>query len=357
MKKVIALIIVLAMALSLVACGGNTAQNNTQPPAQNNAATNTENTTKEETYNVKIRIAWDTRPTLPTSILMEKFVKEVTARSNNQITFDSYPSGQLSGNNAQKTASLLTDGDVDMAVLNSVTTQRWEIFKFPYLFSTLEECYKCEDGASGKYMLDSLEADANVHGLAYFDVGFRVFTAKEPLNDVKKVEGKKLRIINSTTFTEFAKALKATPVSTSMGELYTTLQNGGADCQENPYSTIYSQGFHNVTPYITNTNHVWSAYVLGVNLDFWKELPDAAKAVIEEVTKEIAAEHRKMSEDEEAGYRSKMESEGAKFVDLTSDELAAWVAVGRSTHQTLESLVGAETLEMFYKDLGLKKSW
>ena len=64
-----------------------------------------------------------------------------------------------------------------------------------------------------------------------------------------------------------------------------------------------------------------------------------------------------MSEDEEANYRKKMEEDGATFVDLTADELAAWVEVGRSTHQTLESLVGAETLDIFYKDLGLKKTW
>ena len=354
MKKLIAVLLCLVMVFGLAACGGGGST-----PANNTPANNTtpDNNAKEETYSVQIRLAWDTRPNLPTSVLMEKFAEEVNKRSNGQITFDTYPSGQISENNAQKTAELLTNGDIDMAVLNSVTTKRWEIFKFPYLFSTLEECYKCEEGESGKYMLNSLEQDANVHGLCYLDVGFRVFTGKEPFNDVKKLEGKKLRIINSTTFTEFAKALKATPVSTTMGELYTTLQNGGADCQENPYSVIYSQGFHKVTPYVTNTNHVWAAYVLGVNLDFWNKLPDAAKAVIEEVTKEIAAEHRKMSEDEEANYRKKMEEDGATFVDLTADELAAWVEVGRSTHQTLESLVGAETLDIFYKDLGLKKTW
>ena len=354
MKKVIAVLLCLVMVFGLAACGGGGST-----PANNTPANNTtpDNNAKEETYSVKIRLAWDTRPNLPTSVLMEKFAEEVTKRSNGQITFETFPSGQISENNAQKTASLLTDGDIDMAVLNSVTTKRWEIFKFPYLFSTLEECYKCEEGESGKYMLNSLEADANVHGLCYLDVGFRVFTGKEAFNDVKKLEGKKLRIINSTTFTEFAKALKATPVTTSMGELYQALQTGAADCQENPYSVIQSQGFHNVTPYITNTNHVWAAYVLGVNLDFWNKLPDAAKSIIEEVTKEIAAEHRKMSEDEEANYRKKMESEGATFIDLTADELAAWVEVGRSTHQTLESLVGSETLDIFYKDLGLKKTW
>lgn len=347
MKKFVSILLVLAMVFVLAACGGgggnggNTAQNNTA----------------EETYNVTIRLAWDTRPDLPTSILMEKYAKEVETRSNGQIKFETFPNAQLSGNNAQKTAELLTNGDIDMAVLNSVTTKRWEIFKFPYLFSTLAEAYKCEDGTSGRYMLDTLKEDANTYGLTYLDVGFRVFTGKESFADVKKLEGKKVRIINSRTFTEFVQALKATPVTTSMGELYQALQTGAADCQENPYSTISSQGFHNVNPYITNTNHVWAAYVLGANLDFWNELPDAAKKVLEEVGKEIAAEHRKMSEDSESSYRKKMESEGATFIDLTDAQLKAWVEVGRSTHKNLVDLVGSETIEVFYKDLGLTKNW
>ena len=354
MKKVIAVLLCLVMVFGLAACGGGGST-----PANNTPANNTtpDNNAKEETYSVKIRLAWDTRPDLPTSKLMEKYAEEVTKRSNGQIQFETFPNAQLSGNNAQKTAELLTNGDIDMAVLNSVTTKRWEIFKFPYLFSTLEECYKCEDGASGRYMLDTLKEDANTYGLTYLDVGFRVFTGKESFADVKTLEGKKLRIINSRTFTEFAAALKATPVTTSMGELYQALQTGAADCQENPYSTISSQGFHNVNPYITNTNHVWAAYVLGANLDFWNELPEAAKKVLEEVGKEIAAEHRKMSEDSEADYRKKMESEGATFIDLTPEQLKAWVEVGRSTHKSLEELVGAETLDIFYKDLGLKKTW
>ena len=345
MKKIVSIFLALILVLSLAACGSSKpAATETKPAA-------------DEKYDVTIRLAWDTRPGLPTSVLMEKFETEVESRSNGQIKIESFPSGQLSNNNSQTTATLLTDGDVDMAVLNSVTTQRWVIFKFPYLFSSLEEAYKCEDGASGRYMLDSLEQDANVHGLTFLDVGFRVFTGKEPFNDVKKLEGKKLRIINSTTFTEFAKALNAIPVSTSMGELYTALEQGAADCQENPYSVICSQGFHHVTPYITNTNHVWSSYVLGVNLDFWNDLPDAAKKISEDVAAEIAVEHRKMSEDKEAEYRKQMEDEGATFVDMTDAEMAAWVEVGRSTHQTLESLVGAETVDIFYKDLGLEKTW
>ena len=347
MKKILSIALAAAMMCSLAACGEKPSTGNEDP----------DNVGENGQYSVTIRLAHDSQPNLPTSDLMEVFEKEVEERSNGQIQIEMYPNGQLSGNNAQTTANLLTNGDIDMAVLNSVTTQRWEIYKFPYLFTSLEDAYKCEDGESGRYMLDTLEEDANVHGICYLDVGFRVFTGKEAFNDVNALQGKKLRIINSTTFTEFAKALNANPVSTSMGELYTALQQGAADCQENPLSVINSQGFHNVTPYITMTNHVWNAYVLGVNLDFWNTLPDEAKAVLEEVSTEISAEHRTRSEARESEFQTKLESEGATIVELTDAEREAWAAVGRSTHQTLEDLVGAEVVDVFYKDLGIEKSW
>lgn len=349
-KKVLALLLALASVFALCACGKKAEPAPTAAPAA-------EATPAEEPYNVTIRFAHESNQTQTVYGLYEWLEQEVEARSNGQIQVETFPAGQLSGQNSQVTASLLTNGDVDMAVLASVTTQRWEIFKFPYLFASEEEVFKCEEGESGQFMLKSLEEDANTHGLTYLSAGFRVFSSKKPFNDVKEVEGQKLRIINSTTFTEFAKALKATPVSTSMGELYTALQQGAADCQENPLSTIYRQGFHAVTPYITETNHVWSSHVLGVNLDFWNDLPDAAKKILEEVAHEVALKQREITHEDYARDKQKLLDEGATIVELTDAERAEWVKVGRSCHKNLVDLVGEDVVDLFYKDLGLTKDW
>ena len=367
-KKVFAILLALATLFTLCACGGKSAPAApaateapaapaaTEAPAAP-AATEAPAAPAEEPYNVTIRFAHDSQPNQSQYALYEWLGQEIEARSNGQIKVEIFGGGQLSGNNSQVTAGLLTNGDVDMAVLASVTTKRWEIYKFPYLFSSQEEVFKCEEGESGQFMLKTLEEDANTHGLTYLANGFRVFSGKKPFNDVKELEGQKLRIINSTTFTEFAKALKATPVSTSMGELYTALEQGAADCQENPISTIYKMGFHNVTPYITMTNHVWASHVLGVNLDFWNDLPDAAKKILEECAVELAAKQRVTCEEDAAKDRENIVNEGGTIVDLTDEELAEWVKVGRSCHKNLVDLVGEDVIDLFYKDLGLTKDW
>ena len=359
-KKVLAVLLVLTTVFALCACGAKSepaAPAATAAPAAAPAADAAPAAPAEEPYNVTIRFAHDSQPNQSQYELYEWLGKEIETRSNGQIKVEIFGAGQLSQNNSQVTAGLLTNGDVDMAVLASVTTKRWEIYKFPYLFSTEEEVFKCEDGASGRFMLDSLEEDANTHGLVYLANGFRVFSSKKPFNDVKAVEGQKLRIINSTTFTEFAKALKATPVSTSMGELYTALEQGAADCQENPISTIYKFGFHNVTPYITMTNHVWASHVLGVNLDFWKALPDSAKKILEDVAAELAAKQRVTYKEDAEVDKQNIVNEGGTIVELTDAELAEWVKVGRSCHKNLVDLVGEDVIDLFYKDLGITKDW
>lgn len=366
-KKLVTGILALVMLLSLCACGGQSnTPSNTQPSAptttqpsnntepSNNAEANTPSTVEYESLNIVF--AHDAGPGTPTEAAAEMFKKLIEERSGGKITVDLFPGGQLSGNNAFTTSSMLQSGDINMACINGLNNELWEIYKFPYLFSNLDEVYASEDSASGRYMLDSLQNDG-IYGLSFWDVGFRVFTAKKPLNDVNEMKGLKLRIIDSTAFTTFAKALGANPVSTSMGELYTALQQGAADTQENPLATICSRAFYEVTPYVTLTNHVWTYYVFGANLDWWNSLPQATRDLIEEVNAEATAEHRKLAEDLQESYKQKIIENNGTIVELTDEELAAWVAIGRSTHQELESIVGSELLELFYNDIGIEKTW
>ena len=95
----------------------------------------------------------------------------------------------------------------------------------------------------------------------------------------------------------------------------------------------------------------------GANLDWWNSLPQATRDLIEEVNAEATVRHRKLAEDLQEDYKQKIIENNGTIVELTDEELAAWVAVGRSTHQELESIVGADVLELFYNDIGIQKTW
>ena len=345
MKKFIALVLALIMVLSLAACGGKT-------PANNGASNNT----VPELPSYTITFAHDCGDGTPTIETAEMFKKLIEERSNGRIKVDLYPRGQLSNNDASKTSSMLSSGDIQMSAINGLQTALWDVYKFPYLLSTLEEAYKSEEGESGKYMLDSLK-EVGILGLSFWDVGFRVFTAKKSLADVNEVKGLKVRIISSQAFTAFVQALGGTPVSTTMGELYTALQQGSADAQENPLATINSRKLYEVTPYVTLTNHVWTYYIFAVNQKWFEGLPAEDQQLIKDINKECTAYHRKLAEQLQQGYKDKIVAAGGTIIDLTPEQLAEWVKIGRSTHKDLEKIVGANVLDLFYKDLGIQKPW
>ncbi len=339
MKKLIALLLALAMVFSLAACGGGKNNNNaSQLPSYT------------------IVFAHDCGDGTPTIATAEMFKKLIEERSNGRITVDLHPRGEMSNNDASKTSSMLGSGDIHMSAINGLQTALWDVYKFPYLLSTLEEAYKSEEGESGKYMLNSLK-EVGILGLSFWDVGFRVFTAKKSLADVNEVKGLKLRIISSKAFTTFAQALGATPVSTTMGELYTALQQGAADCQENPLATICSRKLYEVTPYVTLTNHVWTYYIFAVNQAWFEALPAEDQQLIIDINKECTAYHRQLAVELQEGYKKTIRDAGGTIVELTDAQLAEWVKIGRSTHKELESIVGANVLDLFYKDLGVQKPW
>jgi len=351
MKKFFALLLTLSMVFMLASCGNGGSAGGSAASGSGAAGASGGNLPS-----YTITFAHDCGNGTPTFETAEMFKKLIEERSNGRIKVDLYPRGELSGNDASKTSSMLGSGDIQMSAINGLQTALWDVYKFPYLLSTLEEAYKSEEGESGKYMLDSLK-ESGILGLSFWDVGFRVFTAKKSLADVKDVKGLKLRIISSQAFTAFAQALGATPVSTTMGELYTALQQGSADCQENPLATICSRNLYEVTPYVTLTNHVWTYYIFAVNQKWFESLPKEDQQLIQDINKECTAHHRKIAEELQQGYKDKIVAAGGKIIDLTDAQREEWVKIGRSTHKDLESIVGANVLDLFYKDLGIKKPW
>lgn len=347
MKKLLALLLALAMVFSFAACGK-------KEDAQQGGT--------DDGYEAMTFIfAHDCGNGTPTIDTAQKFKAMIEEKSGGKITVDLYEGGTLSNNNSTTTIEMLSSGDIQMSCIpNGKNTALWDVYKMPYLFSTLEEAYKSEDGESGKWMLDSLSKDG-IKGLSFWDVGFRVFTSNKSFANVADVKNEKMRIISSKAFTTFASALGAAPVSTSMGELYTALQQGLATCQENPLATICSRKLYEVNKFVTLTNHVWTYYVFAANEAWWNSLPAKTQDLINEVNKECTAYHRDLAVKLQDGYKKTITDNGGTVVDLTADQLAKWAEVGRSTHKDLapdiNAAAGTDVVSIFYKDLGITKSW
>lgn len=336
-KKIIALLLAAMMVFSLAACGKEK-----EPEKQ------------DEKKNITISFAHDLSASHVMYPYLDELAENIQKESNGRITVDVFGGGQLSGSNANETTNILASGDVQLAIINGMQTPDWDIFKLPYLFASLDDVHKVYAGKSGQLMFDTL-TKAGIHGLGWLDVGFRHFTAKTNIADIENCKGLKMRIVDSRAFNLFVQALGGNPVTTSIGELYTALQQGNADTQENSISTIASLGFTEVAPYLVLTEHIFTYYIVAANDAWWQGLDAEAQGIIEKCVKETCDKlNAGIVKNSEQGAIDKMAANGAHVIELTPEQKAKWVAAGRSTHKELIQDIDPVIYKTFCEELGIK---
>jgi len=367
-KRFLAIILVVVLTLALAACGGGDTQtpsgSDTQTPSNPSGGSPSSSAPSggegEGTADFKpftIKLSHDCTSTHPAYDYMEDFAADVKEKSGGKIDVIIYSAGQLSGGSSDETTNLLAAGDVNMALINGMTTSDWEVLKLCYLFEDIDDVHTFYDSPAGDHFFKILENN-NIHGNAWLDIGWRDFTANRSLANVKDAAGLTVRIPSSTAISLLVEALGASANFTSIGELYTALQQGYVDSQENPVLTAYSRAYYEVNKYVTLTHHVFTYFILASNNDWWNSLDPAAREIIDECAKTISD---RMNGGEMDAITQEildsMEAAGTTIVDLTPEERAAWVEVGRSTHAKMLDKIDKTTLELTYDSLGIPYSW
>ena len=249
-------------------------------------------------------------------IAAEKF-KEIP-ESNEDVNFkvDIHPN-----------ASLGSEGDVIEQVMNGSvemttvagdsnltnTIPEMNVFGIPYLFDTKEEVYNALDGEGGKELLELAEAK-NMHGLGYWEVGFRHLTNdKREIINPKDVENMKIRVQPAAVWEEHIKSLGASPTPVDFNELYSALDQGVIDGEENPLPTIDSMKFYEVQKFISLTAHNYTPAVTLLNKSFYDGLDDVEKDAVNQAFEEAKNYQRDVLDDKEDEIITKLEENGVSI--------------------------------------------
>jgi len=162
----------------------------------------------------------------------------------------------------------------------------------------------------------------------------------------KDYEGLKFRIQQSDVLLAQFKAMNANPQKMAFAEVYQALQTGTVDGQENTWSNIYSQKFHEVQKYISETNHGVIDYMLVTNTKFWEGLPKDIRATLEEVVEEVTAHTNKVANDyNERDKKRIIESGKSEILKLTKEELAQWRKAMEPVYKQFEAQIGKDLIE------------
>jgi TRAP-type transport system periplasmic protein len=247
-------------------------------------------------------------------VLEEKFKPLVEEKSNGELKVEIYPNNQLGGEEAIYQGTI--GGSIEMGVLSVIMESevpRIRLFTLPFLFEDFEHAKTVLNSAIGEEIKQDLEEKTGLKHLGYGVNGYRVFSSNKPLESMEDFESYRVRMPNVPTMIEIGQALGATVEPMPMSELFTGLEQGVIDGQENPYSTIHSSGLYEVQTHILHSNHEFLPNNIVMNMDFWNGLSEEHQQIIMEAMEESLAYTWELAEIEEQEEMEFLEEEGLEI--------------------------------------------
>jgi tripartite ATP-independent transporter DctP family solute receptor len=277
------------------------------------------------------------------------FKEKVEAKSGGSLKVEIYPNAAL-GNDRELSEAVML-GEVTCTSVSSsplaAFVQDLFILDVPFSFPTRDSVWAALDGELGKALDTSMEKKGIVN-LGYWENGFRNITNnKRPIRMPKDLEGVKLRTMENPIHLAAWKALGANPTPMSFGEVFTALQQGTVDGQENPYALIYNSKFFEVQKYISDTRHIFTAYAPIINKEFLDDLSDKERAVVLEAGREMSLYQRKIAIDLDEKARQNILASGIQAVDLSPEERQAFRVAIEPALAMAKERVSPEVIDVY----------
>ena len=263
------------------------------------------------------------------------FADEVGKATQGRVAVRIYPGSQLG--NEKDMIEGMTLQTVDGGLIGGGSFQSIEpkfgIEALPYAWPTHEAAYRALDGELGALLLKAL-ANKGIVGLAWWENGFRHITNnKRPIVKPEDLKGLKIRVTPDKMRLDTFKTLGASPVPINFGELYTALQQGVVDGQENPLANIHSSKLYEVNRFISLSAHKWECSPVLVSRIARARLSDADWRLLVDAMKEAEAMNRRIMVESDTKLLAEFkanpnvavnETNQAAFRAATSGVLDAW---------------------------------
>ena len=260
----------------------------------------------------------------PIALGMDKFAEIVEAKSGGKITVKRYPGGTLGGD--VQTLSAVQGGTVEMTTMNAgilaSVAKDFVLVDLPFLFESQQAADAVMDGPVGAALAAKLPPSGLV-GLAYWELGFRQLTnSRQPITKVDDIAGLKIRVIQSPIYIDLFNALGANAVPMPFTELYTALETGAIDGQENPAPSILTAKLNEVQDYMTLTNHTYNPQMVMVSAKFWDQLNEDERKLLQEAALEARDYQRAIAREQAGKAVDELKAEGMEVTELPPEEVA-----------------------------------
>lgn len=288
----------------------------------------------------------------PDMIAMNKVFKPmIEEKSGGQIKVELYPNAQL-GSDRELTEAVQM-GTLTMAIPASAGLggfdKRIQVLDMPYLFTSREAAFKALDGELGQ-KIDEYLLKKGFWNLGYQENGMRhVTNNKQPIAKPSDLKGVKIRTMENPMHLAYFKEIGANPTPLSWGELYTALQQGVVDAQENAYALISDGKLNEVQKYVSETGHLFSVTLLLANKQFIEKLPDNLRKIVIDAGHECALEQRRIIAKMEKDYKKNLMANGMLVNELSAADKKPFVEATETIYKQAEKSLGKEIMDLAKK--------
>ncbi len=270
----------------------------------------------------------------PTSSLTEcwndVFIPRVKELSNGRVIVNHFENDQLGVEIDRIEQTLL--GTIQITYVSEASASinpKMNILPMPFLFRDEAHYDAVLDGPLGAKIVEDFP-EYGLRPLGFFENGYRVITnSKKPINSLDDLKGLKIRVSQSEVPIALFTALGANTVAMSFGELYSALQTGTVDGQENAYNTITTSKLYEVQKYFADTNHMMGTFCIVANETWWQSLPDDIKEAVQTAAAETSAYQRKIFRERAMKDRQVLLDSG---MQATTPDIAPFVAAASGVY-------------------------
>ena len=246
-----------------------------------------------------------------------RFAEEVDTLTEGRVAVEIYPNESLG-----KEIDLINGmqlGTADMTITGE-SLQNWApkaaLLALPYAYKSLEHMDEVASGEIGDQIEAEIIEKADIRPLTYFARGPRNLSANREITTPDDLDGFKLRVPNVPLFVAAWQALGANPTPMAFSEVFTSLQNGTIEGQENPLALFKSGGFYEVQSVVNRTEHVRSWIYLAISERSWGRLSEEDQAALMEAAERTQTYERELFIADEEALVADLEGRGVTFHDV-----------------------------------------
>lgn len=276
-----------------------------------------------------------------------KFGEVVEKETGGAIKVQVFSDGVLGGD--RQTLEALQMGTVHGTSVSTgpiaAFAPQFDVFDLPFLFKDKATAFKVVDGPIGQELLEQLPKVGFI-GMNYWENGFRHLTNnKREVKTLEDIKGLKIRTLESKVHVDTWKTLGANPTPMSFSQLYTALEQGVVDGQENPFGNVTGNKFYEVQKYLTTTGHVYNASPFLISKKFWDTLSEQEKEVMKKAAKEAQAYQRQLNDKEDQDSAALLTEKKMKISELNPGEKEKIVEALKPVYEKYSETLGKEFVD------------